>query len=201
MTVNKSGMLLQQFKDLATGYLKKDLNRAFDYLESQILKNSRIIKDLILLRSQLKDLDKTFGAGLITSDEYLKTKNLIRKELIRVIYRIRESELAGQFDRAYFLTILEENKRSLEFPLVVGSKHTIGRNADRDIVINDPMVSRSHCLLTVNRDAFYIEDFNSRLGIFLNGEKIKAAFFKVGDQVKIGNSLLVIEDKDPTLEV
>ncbi len=192
-------MLLQQLKDLANRYLKMDLNKAFDYLESQILKNSRIFKDLLLLRSQIKELDKIFGAGLITSDEYRKTKNLIREELIRIINRIRENELSGQFDRAYFLTVLEENKRSFEFPLLVGSKLTIGRDFGRDIVVKDPMVSRSHCILSVNRDAFYIEDLNSRSGTFLNGEKIKAASFKVGDQVKIGNSSLVIEDKDPTL--
>lgn len=48
----------------------------------------------------------------------------------------------------------------------------IGSAPESDIVVDQPMVSSSHCRLTKSSDGFLLEDLGSTNGTFLNGEKI-----------------------------
>jgi hypothetical protein len=69
---------------------------------------------------------------------------------------------------------------------------TIGRNANNDVVINDPLVSRHH--LQIIRDDygnFRLADFGSKNGTFVNGEKIKGEIrLNLTDVIRIGNTTL-----------
>ncbi len=53
------------------------------------------------------------------------------------------------------------------------SPFTVGRRTDQDLVITDPRVSREHAIITTDADGFYIEDRESKLGTFLNGERVQ----------------------------
>lgn len=52
-------------------------------------------------------------------------------------------------------------------------KLTVGRAADNDHVIDHPMVSKHHAVLTLTSDGFILEDLGSANGTFFNGMEIK----------------------------
>jgi hypothetical protein len=67
----------------------------------------------------------------------------------------------------------------------------IGRQADCDIVINDPTVSRKHATLIIENNQFAIRDEQSVNGTFVNGNKITGyQALKENDIVKVGNTVL-----------
>ncbi len=63
----------------------------------------------------------------------------------------------------------------------------IGRNHDNDIVLNNDRVSRYHAEIIREGDAIKILDLQSRNGVWLNGQRIKATVeLKSGDTLRIG---------------
>jgi len=56
-----------------------------------------------------------------------------------------------------------------KFPLAGKNKFVLGRSSDCDIVLNHPTVSRHHCVISLEGDAYYISDNNSMNGVILNG--------------------------------
>ncbi|MCG8407102.1 MAG: FHA domain-containing protein [Phycisphaerales bacterium] len=53
-----------------------------------------------------------------------------------------------------------------------GSQVTIGRNADNDIVIQEPKASRYHCALECRAGRFILKDLDSRNGTWVDGRKV-----------------------------
>lgn len=72
-------------------------------------------------------------------------------------------------------TVVLDQKRAL-----------IGRGPEADIMILDPGVSSSHCLLFYKRGRFYIKDLGSKNGTFVNGEPVMLSALNDGDLIKIG---------------
>jgi len=62
----------------------------------------------------------------------------------------------------------------------------IGRRHDCDLCIPLKTVSRRHCELNQNNEALKIRDLGSRVGTFLNGNKIDETTVKPGDYLRIG---------------
>ena len=63
----------------------------------------------------------------------------------------------------------------------------IGRSAECQLSLDDPLVSRRHALLLVGDDEVFIEDAGSRNGVMLNGNRISGrARLMEGDKVMIG---------------
>jgi hypothetical protein len=77
-----------------------------------------------------------------------------------------------------------------------GSAHTLNQprvvigRADADIVLNDPEISRHHCLLEVRDTAVNLKDLESTNGTFFDEEKVRAAFLQNDSEFRIGNTLL-----------
>jgi len=70
--------------------------------------------------------------------------------------------------------------------------YTIGRSEESDIFLNDLTVSRRHAVLTVEKDAVFIEDQGSLNGTFINDNLIeKRAALKDGDVIQIGRFKLL----------
>jgi pSer/pThr/pTyr-binding forkhead associated (FHA) protein len=72
------------------------------------------------------------------------------------------------------------------------SELAIGR-AQGDYIVDDPSVSRIHCLITTSKETIRIEDLNSKNGVFV---RITEPYdLKPGDQFRIGKKIFRIVQK------
>jgi transcriptional regulator with GAF, ATPase, and Fis domain len=83
------------------------------------------------------------------------------------------------------------------FPLAQaeGEAFSIGRSVDTTLCIEDPSVSRHHCILTRRGQQFTIADCGSANGTYVNGLPLREHQLRNGDEIEIGQSmfLFVIE--------
>jgi hypothetical protein len=69
----------------------------------------------------------------------------------------------------------------------------IGRSQG-DILLDDPKVSSSHSKFTFEDDKFFVWDFGTRNGTFVNGERIRAATpLEENDKIKIGDFHFIVK--------
>lgn len=75
----------------------------------------------------------------------------------------------------------------------------VGRLAEAEIRIHASSISRRHMLIERVGPEFRIRDLDSRNGVFLNGIKAHSAVLHAGDQIQIGDVLLIFHSsrKDP----
>ena len=68
----------------------------------------------------------------------------------------------------------------------------LGRQKECEFVIDDPLLSRQHCLITADtRGDFYIEDLNSTNATLLNSRTLrKKSRLQYGDRIVAGNTIL-----------
>jgi hypothetical protein len=63
----------------------------------------------------------------------------------------------------------------------------IGRSADCQLSLDDPLVSRRHAVVSVSGDSVMVRDLGSRNGVLVNGEKIDGPrVVGEGDKITIG---------------
>jgi pSer/pThr/pTyr-binding forkhead associated (FHA) protein len=62
---------------------------------------------------------------------------------------------------------------STQFLKTSKGKLSIGRSLDNDHVIDHPMVSKHHAMLSLTKDGWLLEDLDSANGTFFNGNQIK----------------------------
>ena len=80
---------------------------------------------------------------------------------------------------------------------------TIGRDAVNTLSINDPSVSRRHCVLTLEQDRYVIRDLKSRNGTYVNAVDVREGNLNHGDQLSIGDSMfrfLLHEESEATAD-
>jgi len=88
------------------------------------------------------------------------------------------------------LQILTKDKSKIVFKIQPG-RSTIGRNITNTIVIDDKMISSYHAVVVNENDEVWIEDLESRNGIFLNGLRIEtSAKLNDGCIIKLGSTML-----------
>jgi pSer/pThr/pTyr-binding forkhead associated (FHA) protein len=76
----------------------------------------------------------------------------------------------------------------------------IGREPGSDIQIDNIAISREHACIVKGPNDCFIEDMNSKNGIFINGKKINKKFLKTNDEITIGKySLQIVLEEDPEL--
>ena len=79
----------------------------------------------------------------------------------------------------------------LEVPI---GQFVIGRSAECQLALDDPLVSRRHALLTVRTDSVTVEDLGSRNGVRVNDLKIEGRLEVThGDKITIGSQEMVLE--------
>ena len=71
----------------------------------------------------------------------------------------------------------------------------LGRDRGGGVQILDQGVSRRHAEIFRIGELFFIRDLGSRNGTFVNSEKVSEVVLRFGDQVQIGNTTLVFEDR------
>ncbi len=83
------------------------------------------------------------------------------------------------------------------YPLAAELVH-LGREGE--VPVLDTAASRTHAEVFAVGDMFFIRDLGSRNGTYLNDERLKEkeeALLRVGDQVRIGSTLIVFEEPAP----
>ena len=70
--------------------------------------------------------------------------------------------------------------------IVNHSPFTVGRKADRDLVIADPRVSREHAEIVYEGGGFFVLDPASRHGSFVNGKRVQREQLRGGDRLEFG---------------
>ena len=71
---------------------------------------------------------------------------------------------------------------------------TLGRKG-ADIPLNDPEISRHHCLLEVRDTYINLKDMDSTNGTFYDEERVRAAMLRDGTEFRIGGSLIRVNFK------
>lgn len=77
------------------------------------------------------------------------------------------------------------------------SGSTIGRDPMCDILLDDESISRQHAKVRVekegDKETFFIWDLASRNGTFVNGEQVVKHPLHDGDEVKVGEQILIFK--------
>ncbi|MEH2166241.1 MAG: FHA domain-containing protein [Nostoc sp.] len=118
-------------------------------------------------------------------DEILQLENLSQPSLRRV----KVGYVHGVVDNTavYLMTNLSDNQtQSLRQPQQIW---TIGRNRNSGIYIADSHLSRRHAAIQhIDEQGFYLIDFNSTNGSFVNGNRaLRPIKLKDGDRIRLGN--------------
>jgi DNA-binding CsgD family transcriptional regulator len=77
----------------------------------------------------------------------------------------------------------------------------IGRDAECDVLLPDPTVSRVHAVLRAGGAGWQLEDAGSRNGTFVNGRRVTGSQpISPTDRIMIGNFVLVLHTGDGVVE-
>lgn len=72
----------------------------------------------------------------------------------------------------------------------------IGRNNECELAIDDPHLSRVHCVLKQEQGFWCIKDIHSRNGTWHNDERVNFAKLCSGDVIRVGSTQLVLIEYD-----
>jgi S-DNA-T family DNA segregation ATPase FtsK/SpoIIIE len=84
------------------------------------------------------------------------------------------------------LEVHEAGDAVVSYALELGKAVSVGRHADNDVVLDDPSVSRSHCLIYVTEGGVEIEDLGSTNGVRVEERRIKGRV-----EVRAGTTLTI----------
>ena len=59
---------------------------------------------------------------------------------------------------------------------------------------SDPQVSKNHAEIRRSSEGFVIQDLSSKNGTFVNGKRVSYAVLKNGDEIRVGESVLRVQD-------
>ncbi len=75
---------------------------------------------------------------------------------------------------------------------------SIGRDKGNVLVIDEPAVSRQHCLVRAGEDGYRIRDLASRNGTYVNGMPVKERALHNGDQIQVGYCAMLFVAQNET---
>jgi len=105
---------------------------------------------------------------------------------------ITEKQYRFGVHRDVFLNPYHGNKKKIHLRYI---NYRIGSDKNADIKIEDPFVSREHAYLELKSDGnYYIEDLNSKNGVFLNGTRVQKAKLPSQGVLRLGRSTISWKD-------
>lgn len=102
-------------------------------------------------------------------------------------------------ERIPVLVVMEGPLKGRKFPLVEGEGNTIGRAENCNITIPDDDVSRQHARIILHNAAVWVQDDNSRNGVFVNDKRVvrRPLELRPGGKVSIGIHVFQLELQEP----
>src|SRR5262252_3833292 len=95
-------------------------------------------------------------------------------------------------DNSARLEIVSGPLKGKVFPLIDG-EISIGREPSNQISLLDSLVSHRHCVVRKDGNSFRLVDLESRNNTFVSGVPVRERVLVAGDQIRVGNSLLVFQ--------
>src|SRR5882762_6868320 len=68
---------------------------------------------------------------------------------------------------------------------------TLGRDPTNAVPLNDPSVSRKHCVFLREQERLQVRDLESRNGTVVNGVAVKEQWLRHGDEIVVGDSVFL----------
>ena len=97
-----------------------------------------------------------------------------------------------------WLVVRSGMQSGLAFPLTAEDELLIGRDAVRvTALLTDPTVSSHHAKVRYEHERFVIYDLGSTNGTYLGGHAIQRQPLLDGDELQLGNSLLLFTTSQP----
>lgn len=90
-----------------------------------------------------------------------------------------------------FLQIVSGVRRGLNVPLHDGKPLVVGRKRG-DLILDDPLVSGSHCRILGKDEGFVLQDLGSTNGTMVDGRMVREAALKPGSEITIGASKMIL---------
>jgi transcriptional regulator with GAF, ATPase, and Fis domain len=106
-------------------------------------------------------------------------------------------EPAPLSDRPPRLAAMDGPLRGYVFDLD-GGPWSIGRGAGNRLVVDDPSLSRRHCMVEYRDNAIWLRDLESHNGTFVNCVPVREHLLCEGDEIKAGNSVFRFLTADST---
>ena len=95
---------------------------------------------------------------------------------------------------AIILLITTTNEQTIELPIL--GKCILGRSSSCDFMIKDSQMSGKHGVFELNsKGELFYSDLGSTNGSYLNNSQIQKIQFKVSETLKLGNTLITIDEK------
>lgn len=79
-------------------------------------------------------------------------------------------------------------------PVLLGPKCTIGRTPENDVPLNSSHISRQHCLIVNERGHYHIRDLKSRMGTWVNEERVMQCKLQHGDEIRVGKYRFIFKN-------
>jgi len=92
------------------------------------------------------------------------------------------------------LKVIEGPYKGRIFSFTQHDSFLIGRSPDAHLYLpEDRFFSRNHCLLEINPPHSFLRDLGSTNGTFVNGQRVKEVFLNNGDQIRGGETVVIVE--------
>jgi predicted component of type VI protein secretion system len=93
---------------------------------------------------------------------------------------------------------LRYNDKSI---VLANGQLVVGRSVECNVVINDPLASRRHAMITKSRNGAFVTDLGSKAGVLVNGVMISGARrLATGDTIQLAGVRIVVDDIDGEAE-
>jgi len=138
---------------------------------SVVFKIILIVIIYVIIVSALKIMSKDVKRGVLKGSRNLGWK-------LKIVY----SEDGGSFVEGDIIPI--------------GSKLTIGRNKNNQMVLPSQSVSNYHAIIYFEDGRYMLEDLNSTNGTFINGVMVSKKSLQPGDEISISQTLLLVTDDE-----
>lgn len=96
----------------------------------------------------------------------------------------------------FYLVAVAGEKRGNAWP-VSEAGLLVGRAADNDVVLEDPVVSRRHCRLFLNSGTVHLQDEGGRNPVLVNGVPSQNKKLEPGDELSLGRQRFLVSDAMP----